>query len=117
MESWKLRGQEVYLLNSQFYKVTFPDFWEEARKNKNRFYDKIKEIATTHVEKTGKGGECLEDDNLHRFWHDHCEFCWEKVTAEEHKECYCTTDFRYWVCGTCFHEFSKQFRWSVIDFT
>ena len=38
MSDWRLNGQEDYLSNKTLYKITFPEFWEIAYKDKNAFY-------------------------------------------------------------------------------
>ena len=78
MEDWRLRGQEEYLSNAILYKVQFPEFWKYAYETKNPFYQKIAVYAKEQVERTGKWNELLEDEKVGQFWHEHCEFCWEK---------------------------------------
>ena len=40
MDDWRLDGQEAYLSNKTLYKITFPEFWEIAYKDKNTFFKK-----------------------------------------------------------------------------
>ena len=100
MDDWRLRGQEEYLKGLTFQKVRFPDFWQKA-------YD----------EQMKRGEEYLEGEKIQHFWHEHCEFCWEKATTD--KECvfYCTKDMRYWVCPDCFKDFKNSFGWVEKDST
>ena len=46
--------------------------------------------------------------------HDHCAFCMEKFTTEQHKG-YCTEDYYYWICEKCFDDFKGLFNWTVVE--
>lgn len=116
MEDWRINGQEAYLNNAVFYKITFPIFWEKAYKDQNKFYQKILSYAEYYVKSTGTCREYLEGDQIQHLWHDHCEFCWEKAVTNEPLEFYCTTDLKYWVCKNCFQDFANRFQWQVIPF-
>ena len=111
MEDWRLRGQEDYLSNITLYKVRFPEFWQLAYETKNPFYQKIAAYANEQVARTGKWAEFLEDEKIGQFWHEHCEFCWEKADIQVTSEFYCTEDMYYWVCAECFKDFAEQFNW------
>lgn len=113
MSDWRLSGQEQYLSNAILCKVTFPDFWQTAYAQKNGFYQKIARYAHRHVEATGKGGEFLEGEKIRHFWHEHCEFCWEKATTDTACTFYCTEDLYYWICEECFRDFRETFRWQL----
>lgn len=110
MEDWRLRGQEDYLSGATFCKVTFPDFWQRAWREKNRFYQKIEADGRRYVEATGRAREYLEGEKIRLFWHEHCEFCWDKVMTDDTKEFYCTEDLHRWVCPECFRDFREKFR-------
>ena len=79
MEEWRLRGQENYLSNVTLYRVQFPEFWKYSYETKNPFFQKIAEYANDYVKRTGKWAELLEGEKIQHFWHEHCEFCWEKA--------------------------------------
>lgn len=113
MEDWRLNGQEKYLQGATFYKIVFPQFWLKAVTERNSFYDMIADRAHRFAEQMQRGVEYLEGDKLHQFFHEHCEFCMEKVTTD--KECvfYCTTDMQHWVCSDCFNDFKELFAWKV----
>ena len=113
MSDWRLNGQEEYLSNITLYKVTFPDFWETAYKNKNTFYQKIARYAERFVAETNRGAEYLEGDKIQHFWHEHCEFCWKKALTDKNCEFYCTEDMYYWICAECFRDFREKFNWKV----
>ena len=113
MEDWRLRGQEDYLSNATLYRVQFPHFWKYAYETKNSFYQKIAAYANNYVQKTDKWAELLEGEKIQQFWHEHCEFCWEKAYTDKPCVFYCTEDMYYWVCAECFRDFSEQFHWQV----
>ena len=113
MEDWRLRGQEDYLSNATIYKVRFPEFWQLSYAEENTFYQKIAAYAHDYVQKTGKWTEYLEDEKIQQFWHEHCEFCWEKACTQEAGVFYCTEDMNYWICEACFCDFVEQFHWKV----
>ena len=113
MEDWRLWGQEDYLSFATLYKVQFPEFWQLAYESKNLFYQKIAAEAKKYVERTGESAELLEGERIQRFWHDHCEFCWDKACTYEDGEFYCTKDMYYWICAECFNDFAERFHWQV----
>lgn len=113
MSDWRLNGQEEYLSNITLYKVTFPEFWETAYRNKNTFYQKIARYAERVVAKTNRWAEYLDGDKIQHFWHEHCEFCWEKALTDKNCEFYCTEDMSYWICAECFRDFREKFSWQV----
>ena len=45
--------------------------------------------------------------------HDHCEFCFEKL-SNECQNGYCTIDSRHWICKRCFEDFKSMFGWVII---
>lgn len=113
VEDWRLRGQEAYLKNAVLYRVVFPEFWEKAYREKNVFYQKIAQYAQKHVAQTNRGHEYLQGEKVQHFWHEHCEFCWEKALTDKECKFYCTEDMGYWICSECFHDFCEQFNWQV----
>ena len=113
MEDWRLRGQEDYLSNTTLYKIKFPEFWQLAYKTKNPFYQKIAADANEYVARTGKWAEFLEGEKIGQFWHEHCEFCWEKAYTHATCEFYCTADMRYWICAECFTDYAEKFHWKA----
>lgn len=113
VEDWRLQDQEEYLSNAVLYQVTFPAFWEKAYAEKNSFYENIWEYALRHVKAYPQTKEYLEGDKVQRFWHEHCEFCWEKAMTDIECTFYCTKDMRCWICETCFHDFQGKFHWTV----
>ncbi len=113
MEDWRLRGQEEYLTNATLYKITFPEFWQNAYRTKNFFFQKISIYAHRFVAETGRGQEFLVGEKIRHFWHEHCEFCWEKALTDKPSVFYCTEDMYYWICEECFQDFAEQFHWQV----
>ena len=114
MLDWRLEvnGHVVENLSgTTFYKVTFPEFWKVAYREKNEFYQNIKKDAESYVKETNKWHELLEGENIQRFWHEHCELCGEKAMTDMNCTFYVTDDLRYWICEECFHDFKEQFHW------
>ena len=111
MSDWRLNGQEEYLSNKILYKIVFPAFWETAYSDKNAFYHKIAQYAKRFVESTNRGQEYLEGEKIQHFWHEHCEFCWEKALTDKACTFYCTEDMYYWICEECFRDFREKFNW------
>jgi len=111
MDDWRLDGQEEYLKGKTLLKV-FPNaLCYEAHKSKNGFYVYVKRNAKFH----GIIEEHFEDGEWKEIWHEHCEFCWEKIGAHTLEECYYTVDFYRWVCKKCFNDFKNHFEWKVIE--
>ncbi len=115
MDDWRLRGQEDYLQNVTFYKVKFPEFWQKAYSEQNAFFQMISSYAHRHVEMMKSGEEYLEGEKIQHFWHEHCQFCWEKVMTDMECEFYCTKDMRGWICPECFNDFKESFCWEKKD--
>ena len=112
-QDWRLNGQEKYLKDAILYKVVFPAFWENAYIEKNMFFQKISEYAQNHVAHFPDKKEYLEGEKIQLFWHEHCEFCWEKAMTNIECEFYCTKDMRWWICKDCFEDFKDKFGWTV----
>lgn len=55
MSDWRLNGQEEYLSNKTLYKITFPEFWEIAYKDKNVFFRKSNAMLTSMSRKQTTG--------------------------------------------------------------
>jgi len=109
MSDWRLIGQEKYLSNATYYKITFPQFWETAYQTKDSFFQVLENNAKEIVAITNKGHEFLEGDKIQYFWHQHCEFCMKEATTD--KECvfYYTPEAEAWICETCFRDFKERF--------
>ena len=114
-DDWRLNGQEEYLSNALLYKIKFPDFWEKAYAEKNEFYDLVKKDALQFVNTMHRGEEWSDGENIQHFWHEHCEFCWEKALTDKAGEFYCTQDFKHWICLECFNDFKDMFHWNIAD--
>ena len=71
------------LKSVELLKIEFPDFWFNAYKNKNHFFNLVFEEATQYVEKLGLSKKLLEEDNCKELWERHCEFCFEKITINK----------------------------------
>ena len=117
MDDWRLHGQEKYLQNATLYRVVFPQFWKDAYTEKNQFYQMIAAYARRSAERMHSAETSLEGENIRHFWHEHCEFCWNKATTDQEATFYCTKDMRYWVCAECFRDFKEAFRWTEKDAT
>ena len=112
-QDWRLNGQEEYLKDVVLYKIVFPVFWAKAFADKNEFYQSILRYAETHVKNFPDTKEYLEGEKIQFFWHEHCDFCWEKAMTNTECEFYCTKDMRYWICAECFNDFKDRFNWTV----
>lgn len=111
MSDWRLRGQEQYLSGATLYKVSFPAFWKIAYRDQNEFYQRIARYAERFVADTNRGHAYLAGDQIRHFWHEHCEFCWEKAMTGKACTFYCTEDMAYWICEECFRDFQEKFHW------
>ena len=114
MSDWRLElngHMAEKLVGATFYKVTFPEFWKVAYREKNAFYQDIERDAKSHVENTNKGHEYLEGEKIQHFWHEHCDLCYEKAMTDISGIFYCTEDMKHWICEECFANFKEQFNW------
>ena len=112
-QDWRLNGQEKYLQNVVLYRVIFPDFWNKAYAEKNEFYQIILRGAKNHVKMFPRTKPYLEGEKVQEFWHEHCEFCYDKAMTKTPSEFYCTTDMYRWICKKCFNDFKDKFGWTV----
>ena len=113
MSDWRITNQEKFLKGIELNEVTFPDFWNMSYFKKNEFYQIIKKEAIDFVQKYKRGEELLQGENIQKFWHAHCDFCTEKITAEDSRICYCNDDYSVWICKNCFDDFCKQFNFKL----
>ncbi len=113
MDDWRLNGQEEYLSNKTLHKVKFPEFWKESYLEKNGFYQEVSAQALNHTELFPDMKDWLEGEKIQHLWHDHCEFCWDKVTTDTECEFYSTEDWHHWICKECFNDFKDKFHWTV----
>lgn len=56
-----------------------------------------------------------ESLNKNLNWHEHCEFCMEKIDCNYKGICYSTTDSYRWICERCFNDFKGMFKWEVVE--
>lgn len=113
MADWRLElnGYMIEDLSGTiFYKITFPEFWEVAYREKNVFYQMIERYAKSYVESTNKGHEFLEGEKIQHFWHEHCDLCYEKAMTDINCTFYVTDDMRHWICEECFNDFMEKVR-------
>jgi hypothetical protein len=113
MKDWRLIGQETFYKGIILKKIIFPDFWKKSYLSKNEFYILIFEDAISFVKTYNRGEEYLNGENIQTFWHAHCDFCTRTITTQKREECYCTRDYKYWVCKDCFNDFKEKFKWEV----
>ena len=113
MDDWRLNGQEEYLSNKTLRKVKFPEFWKESYLENNGFYQEVSAQALNHTELFPDMKDWLEGEKIQHLWHDHCEFCWDKVTTDTECEFYRTEDWHRWICKECFNDFKDKFHWTV----
>lgn len=111
MSDWRLRDQELYLMNVSLNKIEFPDFWVLSFNSKNEFYKMIACDAEEFVKNHGRGSELLNGLSIGRFWHTHCDFCMKEINTVDANKCYCTDDYGSWICEDCFNDFYKKFNW------
>ena len=115
MDDWRLRDQELYLINAKLHKVNFPDFWIASYNSKNEFYIMVYKDAYAFVEQYNRGAEYLSGIEIGKFWHAHCDFCMGKIETDQEGVCYCTSDYQTWICKDCFNDFCNKFHWTVED--
>jgi len=113
MNDWRLINQE-YFKGLKLKKIKFPEFWEKSYLIRNDFYDMIRADAESFVSKYGDGREYLIGEKIEEFWHSHCVFCTEKITTKENKICYCSEDYKDWVCNTCYEDFKDPLEFELI---
>ena len=114
--NWKLlAGQEAFWKGKKVIKIKFPEFWLISQQTQNEFYQLVQNSAKTFVETFNRGQEFLAEELLHEFWHEHCDFCTDKITIECDCVVYCTEDYYCWMCSDCFDEFQEQLNLSVIN--
>lgn len=67
------------LKSIELLKIEFPDFWFDAYKNKNHFFNLVFEEATQCVEKLGLSEKFLEEDNCKDYGKDIVSFVSRKL--------------------------------------
>lgn len=79
-----------------------------SKNTENDFYKKLWNCAARDMEALGKDAGSLQPEEVPLWWHDHCEFCWEKIEADKDMTCYCTEDHHHWVCEECYNDFKDM---------
>jgi hypothetical protein len=97
------------------FRIVFPEFWEQAYRAKNNFYQYVFDEAKRHVELFGRYAEYLEGARCGEFWQRHCSLCTKEITTDTNEECYCSEDGLDWLCAECFNDFKERFNWQAID--
>ena len=46
-------------------------------------------------------------------FHEHCEFCMDKIEEQLNKKCYCTLDNYHWICEDCYKDFKDKFIFKI----
>lgn len=113
MDDWRITNQEKFLCGIELSEVKFPDFWEQSYLTKNDFYQMIKNEAENFVREYDRGKEFLKGEKVQKFWHAHCDFCTETITAEDSRVCYCNGDYTVWICRNCFEDFCQRFNFKL----
>ena len=117
MADWRLNGQERILQNATLYRITFPEFWKTSYREKNAFFQRIDREARSYAEEMEKSREFPKGEEIGRFWHAHCAFCWEKATTDLPCTFYSTSDMKHWICEECFLDFKEIFHWKAREGT
>lgn len=118
MADWRieLNGHMVEdLSGTVFYKITFPEFWNKAYREKNEFFKLIEQDAREWVAHTNQGHEFLEGEKIQHFWHEHCDLCYLKATTDSNCTFYVTADLGHWICEECFNDFKEELNWKTKD--
>lgn len=93
------------LTGVKLLEITFPEFWTIAQKRRNRFYQYVSDEARRHVSRLGLEEKWLAEGVFQKFWHRHCELCWQEITVDTAGSCGCSEDGYIWLCPDCFAEF------------
>ena len=125
-DDWRImKGHEEEYIKMysriELLKVIFPEFWQNAYKTKNNFFQQVLGEAKYIVELGAADKQWLKDnpdwlttDKCQYFWQAHCNFCNKSIVTHMNEEVYLSKDNRDWVCTTCFNDFKEYFKWSVI---
>ena len=64
----------------------------------------------------GKKLKCYDILDFPNIDHEHCEFCWGKISKHEEsfRKAYADEKLFCWICQKCFDDFKELFKWEVI---
>jgi len=114
VNDWRIiKENEEVFKGAKLLKIVFPEFWKNAYKKKNNFFQYVFSEAKQHVEKLGINKEYLEKDHCKALWHRHCDFCTKEITIVMQEECYCTDDGYGWICEKCYNDLKENFEWKI----
>lgn len=115
-DDWRLHpGDEQFYNSLKLKKIKFPEFWQHAYRTKNDFYKLVADEARDFSVRFSPGEELPQGERAGRFWHAHCQFCWEKFITDMDVECYCTPDFSHWICSDCYEDFKDKFNFKLTE--
>jgi len=80
------------------------DDWRLTGQDGYLLFAQLKEvIPSEHLSK-------LDDPKL---FHEHCEFCMDKIEEQPNKKCYCTMNNYRWICEEDFDDFKDMFKFKL----
>ena len=83
------------------FNIVKSDDWRLTGQESYLLFSKFKEInPNVYIER-------LENPNL---FHEHCEFCCDKVEEHKDENWYCSLDNYRWICRNCFNDFKEKFK-------
>lgn len=125
-----MQYEETELKGKTFYKVQFPDFWEQACREKNAYFQRVCERVKKHKaflsqflpeqdEKRlslAERDETLlsEKEKLELIWKS--ELCWffeEDILITEKQTAYCDKEMEIWICEDCLEICQKMYGWEI----
>lgn len=110
---WRLMINHDDLKGETLTEANFPGYWYDAKEARNEFYEIVWEQARRSAATMSRGIELLNDNQVHLFWSERCDFCMEKVTADMTCNGYFTRGHKRWICKKCFDDLGSNFDFIV----
>ena len=83
------------------FNIVKSDDWRLIGQESYLLFSKIKEIYPNEYI------NLLENPKI---FHEHCEFCWDKVEENQDEKWYCSLDNYRWICRNCYNDFKEKFK-------
>ena len=86
------------------FNIIKSDDWRLTGQENYMLFEELKEVIPA---------EYINTLNINDEFHEHCEFCMEKIKEHKQEKCYTTLNNYRWICKECFDDFKEIFKFKL----